>query len=452
MGTEFFERYRPQFHFTARKGWLNDPNGLVYYGGLYHLFFQHNPYGNEWGNMTWGHAISTDLIHWKQMEHALLPDELGTMFSGSAVVDWNNTAGFQTGESPTIVLIYTAAGGTSPESEGKLFTQCLAYSNDGGKTFTKHKGNPVLPEMAPENRDPKVIWYEPDKKWIMALYLQENDFTLLASPNLKEWSHLQTLTLPGCIECPDFFEISLENQPEISRWVFMGANGNYLLGKFDGYHFEAETPLLISDFGKNYYATQTFSDLPDQRRIQIAWMRGGIYPDMPFNQQMSFPCELKLRKTPAGLRLTRYPVQEIETLWEQSIEREQIFLDQDEHVFPISPAELLDVEMQLESGNSQEITIIVNEIAIRWNVQEHCLEVLDCSAPLPAEIQTLDIRILIDRTSLEIFALEGTRNFSCCTLECQPQPFILFKTVGKGAVLSRIKFRKLSSMYDLQKE
>lgn len=452
MRMEFNEKYRPQYHFTARRGWLNDPNGLVYYQGVYHLFFQHNPFGNEWGNMTWGHAVSEDLIHWKQVEHALYPDSMGTMFSGSAVVDWHNTAGFQTDKHPALVLIYTAAGGTSPESEGKPFTQCLAFSHDGGKTFTKYEKNPVLPELVPENRDPKVIWHEASKKWIMALYLKDNDFALFSSPDLKHWTHLQTLTLPGCIECPDFFELPIKGKPGTSRWVFMAANGNYLAGNFDGNTFQIQTPLLSSDFGRNYYATQTFSDLPDQRRIQIAWMRGGMYPDMPFNQQMSFPCELGLLETAEGFLLTRTPIREIETLWDKSISWQNILLEQDEFSFPVYPSSLLDLELEIIAEQSSKVTIDVNGISIHWDILKNTLGVLDCYASLPPKNHKLDLRILIDRTSIEVFALEGTRVISCCTLDGHPQPNIHLKKDEGTAILSSMKFHTLQSIYNPQKE
>src|SRR6478736_4206298 len=173
------ESLRPQFHFTARRGWLNDPNGLVYYDGEYHLFYQHNPYGWNWGNMHWGHAVSKDLVHWKESPEALYPDEHGTMFSGSAIVDWNNTAGFQTGKEPALVAMFTAAG--------KPFTQGLAYSNDRGRSWTKYEKNPVLGHLVHENRDPKVVWYAPKNKWVMSLYLDHNDFAIFSSTNLKQW-------------------------------------------------------------------------------------------------------------------------------------------------------------------------------------------------------------------------------------------------------------------------
>src|SRR5262245_38978807 len=213
MTTQLYnEAYRPQFHFSPRENWTNDPNGLVFYQGEYHLFFQHNPFGINWGNMTWGHAVSTDLVHWQQLPNAIEPDSLGTIFSGSAVVDWNNTTGFQRGEEKTLITIYTAAGGTSEASQGQPFTQCIAYSNDRGHTWTKYERNPVLGHMVKENRDPKVVWHAPSRRWIMALYKDGNTFAFFASPDLKTWAHLHNLDVPGCAECPDFFEMLIAGE------------------------------------------------------------------------------------------------------------------------------------------------------------------------------------------------------------------------------------------------
>jgi len=216
-GGLYNEKYRPQFHFTPRENWTNDPNGLVYYKGEYHLFFQHNPSGINWGNMTWGHAISKDLMHWREVRDAIEPDELGTIFSGSAVVDWNNTSGLQTGKENVLVAFYTAAGKfAKPE---KPFTQCIAYSNDRGRTWVKYKGNPVIGNMKDDdNRDPKVIWYEPAKRWIMALFLDAGDeFALLSSEDLKKWDVIQYLMLPRARECPDFFELPVDGNPRNTR-------------------------------------------------------------------------------------------------------------------------------------------------------------------------------------------------------------------------------------------
>jgi fructan beta-fructosidase len=259
------EKLRPQFHFSPRRGWNNDPNGLVFYKGEYHLFFQHNPYGWNWGNMHWGHAVSPDLVHWKELSVALYPDEHGTMFSGSAVVDWNNTAGFQTGEEKVLVCIFTAAGNP--------FTQGLAYSNDRGRTWTKYAGNPVLPHIIGSNRDPKVIWYAPDKKWIMALYLDQSDYGLFSSPDLKKWERMGDVTIPGTSECPEFFEIAVDGNKRNTRWVFYGGNGRYLVGRFDGKTFTQESGPHPIQAGNCFYASQTYTDVPpaDGRRILIPW-------------------------------------------------------------------------------------------------------------------------------------------------------------------------------------
>ena len=171
------ETYRPQFHFTARKNWLNDPNGMVFYKGEYHLFFQHNPLGMQPGNLSWGHAVSRDMVHWEQLANALTPDALGPIWSGSAVVDWNSTTGFgQAGDKP-LVAMYTAAG--------EPFTQCLAFSLDRGRTWTKYDHNPVLPHIIGGDRDPKVVWHVPTRRWVMALYLDGSDFALFSSPDMK---------------------------------------------------------------------------------------------------------------------------------------------------------------------------------------------------------------------------------------------------------------------------
>ena len=214
---------------------MNDPNGMVFYKGEYHLFFQHNPKGIEMGNVTWGHAVSPDMLHWTQLDHAIYPDKLGMIFSGSAVVDWDNTAGLQTGDEKTIVCVYTSAGGTSPESQGQPFTQSLAYSNDRGRTFTKYKKNSVLKHISGANRDPKVLWCVSSKKWIMALYLGDfqakNDYALFSSPNLKQWTKLCVASLPWrCRNAPTSSRCLSMATPRRTKWVFWGRTTTTALG------------------------------------------------------------------------------------------------------------------------------------------------------------------------------------------------------------------------------
>lgn len=417
-GELYNETYRPQFHFTAQENWLNDPNGLVFYGGEYHLFFQHNPVAREFGTISWGHAVSRDLVHWEQLPVALAADERGPVWSGSAVVDWHNTSGLGSPGEPPLVALYTAAGGKSPESSGHDFTQCLAYSRDRGRTWTKYDHNPVLPHIAGENRDPKVVWYAPARLWIMALYLQGSDFALFSSPDMKTWTRSQSLTLPGCDECPDFFEMPVSGSPNDYRWVFTAANGKYLVGTFDGQTFMPETGVLPSDYGANFYAVQTYSDIPraDGRRIQIAWMRDGEYPQMPFNQQMSFPCELTLHRTPDGLRLHREPVREIAGLYGTEQRWQDVILDPGDDPLHALRGDLWDVRSEIEVGRATALRFRVRGTDVLYDVKAQTLTALGRTAPLKLDGHRLTLRLLVDRTSLELFGNGGQVSMSGCFL------------------------------------
>ena len=282
------ELHRPQFHFSPRENWTNDPHGLVYQDGVWHLFFQHNPEAPVWGNMTWGHAVSDDLMHWRQLEHALYPDEHGDMFTGSAVVDHANTAGFGKGA----LLAFYAAAGSYAEPK-RPFTQCLASSVDNGKRWTKYDGNPIVGWIEADNRDPKVVWHAPRRRWIMALYLADDRYCLLSSADAKTWTKFQDLKLEGTTECPDFFP--LRDESGTQRWIFWGAAGVYRVGSFDGSRFTPETGVLTCEQGTNGYAAQTWSDAPDGRRIQISWMAGGVYPEMHSTSRCRFPWNSRWR-------------------------------------------------------------------------------------------------------------------------------------------------------------
>ncbi len=452
----YAETYRPQFHFTSNKNWLNDPNGLVYFKGEYHLFFQHNPSGIDWGNMTWGHAISADLVHWKQLANALTPDALGTMFSGSAVVDWHNTSGFKSPESksPPLVAIYTAAGDTSPASKGQPFTQCIAYSNDAGLTWTKDTSNPVLKHIAGGNRDPKVVWFAPTKHWIMALYLDGSQFAFFSSPNLKEWTLLQKLDVPGTSECPDFFPLSVSGKPGVEKWVWTAANGHYLVGTFDGQTFTPETDLRQVDFGGNYYAVQSYSDIPekDGRRIQIAWMTGGSYPQMPFNQQMSFPCALTLHETPDGLRLFRNPVAEVATLHETAHTFRSLTVSPNENPLHDLKSELWDIQAEFEPGTATEIGLIVRGETVVYDVQKKTLTCLGHTAPLELEGGKLTLRILADRTTLEVFGNSGRVSLTSCFLPRHKEQEIALHIVGGKAKLLHFTATPLHSAWPLTEQ
>jgi len=409
------ETWRPQFHFSPERGWTNDPNGLVYYKGEYHMFFQHNPLGTKWGNMTWGHAVSRDLVHWTEIGDAIQPDTLGTIYSGSAVVDMANTSGFQTGREKPIVVFYTSAG--SHAYKKVPFTQSLAYSNDCGRTWTKNPNNPVLGNIIGSNRDPKVIWHEPSKRWVMALYLTKNKYALFTSPNLKQWTHASDVPMPGVNECPDIFSLPVDGNPANTKWVFWGGNGNYEIGEFDGTAFKGETEPLQTEWGGNCYAAQTWSNIPEQdgRRILIGWMRTRkdpkvstpVYDGMPFNQQMSFPRSLTLRTTPDGIRLFMEPVREISLIHSKEYIFNDTVLNPGDNPLADVSGELFDINTDINIGDAKSITLNLRGEQIVYDAEKETLSCRGRSVPLTAESGRINMRVLLDRTSIEIFAGHG---------------------------------------------
>ncbi|MGL6195168.1 MAG: GH32 C-terminal domain-containing protein [Thermoguttaceae bacterium] len=429
----YSESLRPQFHFTPRTGWTNDPNGLVYYNGLWHLFYQHNPWGTDWGNMTWGHATSPDLMHWTEKPDAIHIDELGTIFSGSGVVDWNNTSGLQKGDTKPILLFYTQEGPCA--RFGNPTSQGLAYSTDGGKTFTKYGKNPIIPHIVGGNRDPKVIWHEPTQKWILALYMDGEDYALFGSSDAINWDKLCDIKNLGCSECPDFFPLPVDGDKNNVKWVFWGGNGKYLIGSFDGVTFTKETEPLTNKYGGNDYAAMTFSDAPDGRRIQLSWMQGGNYPGMPFNQQFTVPRELTLRTTPDGVRLFMEPVKEVKTLRSQksfAVKNSVVkpgksvlvpFVSKSYGVKRFGPSTmktqiinspLADTELTIDVSKAEKVTLSIGEQKVVYDRTKDTISLDDVTAPLKIADGKLKLRILYDRTSIEIFAQNGEVQIAKC--------------------------------------
>jgi fructan beta-fructosidase len=434
------ERLRPQFHFSSRRGWNNDPNGLAYYKGEYHLFYQHNPYGWNWGNMHWGHAVSADLVHWKELPIALYPDEHGTMFSGSAVVDWNNTAGFQTGKEKSLVCIFTAAG--------KPFTQGLAYSNDRGRTWTKYQNNPVLPHIVAENRDPKVVWYAPEKKWVMALYLDKSNYALFSSPDLKNWTRLCDVSIPGTSECPEFFEIPLDGNRHDTRWIFYGGNGRYLIGRFDGRTFSSESGPHDLNFGDCFYASQTFNDIPvkDGRRILIPWGQMAT-PGMPFNQMMGLPVELTLRTTDDGLRLFASPVRELEGLRARHIRLKPQALNPGTNPLADFKAELIEVIAEFEPGHASEIAMNLRGMPLSYDVAKQELSCKQKKARLHPQNGRIQLHLFVDRTSLDIFGNPGCVYMPMGVILPQENRTISISAKGGPAKIRSLKVYELRSAW-----
>lgn len=416
--SEYKELHRPQFHFTARENWLNDPNGLVFYNGLWHLFFQHNIEAPTWGKMWWGHAVSEDLLQWRQQKNALYPDEMGSMFSGSAVVDHHNTAGFGAG---ALLLFYTAAG---MHAEPKApFKQCLAFSQDGGQHWHKYNENPILDWIEAENRDPKVIWHERSGHWIMALYLDADRFCLLRSKNAKKWAPFQEITLTGDSECPDFFP--LRDQDGHERWILAGGSGVYCVGRFDGQVFTPETEMMNFELGRNGYAAQSWSNAPNGRCVQISWMAGGRYPEMPFNQQMSIPVELTLVGSGTDVSLARWPVEELLSLRERSHVIETTTLDAEAPLIAPTKSKLFDLSFTVHKQAAPSLYMVVRGhplwfdwVTGRLHIEPSGTHKVITDRPfiqLP-NTPSLSVRLIIDKTSIEVFIDGGKLSASFCFL------------------------------------
>ncbi|MBQ7599209.1 MAG: hypothetical protein IJU57_00880 [Clostridia bacterium] len=305
----FREKLRPVSHFSAAYGWINDPNGPVWYEGKYHLFFQHNPTDSLFGNIHWGHATSTDLVHWTQHDEALFPDETGLMYSGCAFVDSKNVTGLRKDGHDPLLLFYTAAGGDSGLSAGHHYTQRLAYSADGGRTFIKHCAVVDIPEIS-GNRDPKVVFCEDIDKYVMVLYLDRWDFMLLASEDLIHWNELQRIELEGDRECPDFFPLSANGE---KYWVLTGGSDLYVAGQFENGLYRVRFPKKQLNFSRESYAGHSFANVPGGRILRICWNRSPI-PDMPFNGSMTTPQELHLEDTENGPALSVSPCAEFGSL------------------------------------------------------------------------------------------------------------------------------------------
>lgn len=428
---------RPHFHFTPPKKFMNDPNGLVFLDGEYHLFYQHNPEGDRWGHMSWGHAVSRDLLRWEHLPLALREEDGIMIFSGSAVVDASNTSGLcgNSGAS-CIIAIYT--GHTE-----KRQTQNLAFSHDRGRTWTKYKGNPVIDLGRGDNRDPKVFWYEPSKRWIMVTVLAgPRKVRLFSSPDLKNWTMLSDFgpagATGGAWECPDLFPLPVDGDPNDVRWVLDidinpggrvgGSGAQYFVGRFDGTRFVNENPddvTLWTDYGKDFYASLSYNGIPasDGRRLSVGWMSNWAYandePTSPWRGVQSLPRELSLRRTPDGMRLVQTPIRELATL-RATREGQPV----------TSPSPLpggAEIELEVDGGNDGEAGFRLTNGAgeeVVVGVAPEAREVFvdrrksrrtpfhdeypgRHAGPLRAGDGPIVVRTVFDRTTLEVFANGG---------------------------------------------
>jgi sucrose-6-phosphate hydrolase SacC (GH32 family) len=393
------ESLRPQFHFTARQwtmdrlnphegqeGWVNDLNGLIYYDGEYHLFAQ------RWAK-CWIHAVSRDLVHWTELEPAFWEETQGSgVQSGTCVVDYQNTSGLSPDKAnPPLIAFW-------PRFDNR--TQCLSYSLDHGRTWKAYEKNPIL--VHPE-RDPKVFWYAPGNHWVMMLY-GEGQYHILTSTNLLSWKD-EHHPIPNSFECPDFFQLPVDGDTDNLKWVLIQGNGNYSIGTFDGTAFKEETGRYPCDVGPNFYATETWANTEtgDGRRIQTAWMRGAYFPNMPFNQELSFPCELSLHQTPAGLRIFRQPISEIALLHDGMDAWTNLIVKANDEV-PLEPAgRLFHIQAEVSIPDGARLTF--NLLGVPVVLTSKTMASGTNPTSVPDRIKTVEI--LVDRGSIEAFANQG---------------------------------------------
>jgi fructan beta-fructosidase len=390
------EKRRPQFHFTSRRGWLNDPNGLVYSDGEYHLFYQHNPYGWDWGNMHWGHAVSKDLVHWTELPTALYPRAFGDWcFSGSAVVDEKNTSGFGTADKPPLVAAFTSTG------RG----ECIVFSSDGGRTWAEYEKNPVVKHTG---RDPRLLWHAKSKQWVMAVYDEFEGKQWIAfhtSPDLKEWTFQSRIE--GFFECPDLFELPVDGSEGETKWVFSAADGKYLLGDFDGKAFTPDSKEKKQLWYGDFYAAQTYSNAPDGRRVQVGWGRGIAFPGMPFNQQMTVPCRLTLRKADDGVRLFAEPVKELAALSPDNGFEAGGTLRDGAVTLKDKAGDLFDVTGEFKDEGAEAFGYTARGVAVTYDVKGQELSCGKVAAPLKPADGKVRLRVLVDRGSIEVFGNDG---------------------------------------------
>lgn len=391
--------FRPQVHFTVKNGWNNDPNGLIKFQGKYHMFYQYNPCSAQWGNMHWGHAISEDLLHWNELDTALFPDENGTMYSGSAIEDKEALTKLGRGNSPKMLLYYTAAS-NNLLSKGKRYTQRLAYSEDG-VNFEKFNEFPMIDHIESGNRDPKVVWAEELKSYLLALYLEDHRFVLFRSEDLLHWHEHQRLSLPSDRECPDLYPIYCENE---KLWVFCGANDKYVIGRFENEMFTAITDERTLSCSPMNYAAQSFSGIDDGRVIRIYWQRASI-PSPSFTQQMSIPVQMSVKKTNGEYYLHAEPIDEFVSLRKDKLSFSKEELSKGLNIeLELQP---LDIEFELSYNENAAVNLRIYGRNITIDMKRDLVICGKHKMPLSLNKDKAKLRIIVDSCTVEIFADDG---------------------------------------------
>lgn len=471
------ESFRPVYHHTPAYGWMNDPNGMFYKDGVYHLYFQYNPYGSVWGNMHWGHSTSTDLMHWKFEGCAIVPDTWGAIFSGSCVVDHENTAGFG---KEAVVAFYTSAKSTP---WGDIQMQSMAYSLDNGKTFTKYEGNPILTSSERDFRDPKVFWYAPGKHWVMILAVGQH-MEIYSSVNLKEWKKESEFGAMqgahgGVWECPDLVEIPVEGTRE-KKWVlicnlnpggpFGGSAAQYFVGSFDGKKFVNESPTQTKwmDWGKDNYATVTWSNAPDGRCIALGWMSNWQYannvPTRQYRSANTLARDLTLYREGQELYLKSTPSVEVKKARGKKVSIPSFKVSEKHEMVNLfeEKQEAYEVEIVIQNAGASKIAFCLlndkgEKVSMYYDLNRKQFVMdrsesgkVDFSKDFPAVTvapvnvdKELTLRLFVDRSSIEAFGEDGKFVMTNLVFPSQPYVKMCFEADKNGYAVKSLNVYKL---------
>lgn len=471
------EMFRPVYHHTPVYGWMNDPNGMFYKDGVYHLYFQYNPYGSVWGNMHWGHSTSTDLMHWKFEGCAIVPDAWGAIFSGSCVVDHENTAGFG---KEAVVAFYTSAKATP---WGDVQSQSMAYSLDNGKTFTKYEGNPILTSSEKDFRDPKVFWYAPGKHWVMMLAVGQH-MEIYSSVNLKEWKKESEFGAMqgahgGVWECPDLVEIPVEGTRE-KKWVlicnlnpggpFGGSAAQYFVGSFDGKKFVNESPTQTKwmDWGKDNYATVTWNNAPDGRCIALGWMSNWQYannvPTRQYRSANTLARDLTLYREGQELYLKSTPSSEVKKARGKKVSIPSFKVSEKHEMVNLFEEKqgAYEVEIVIQNAGASKIAFsLLNDkgekVSMYYDLNRKQFVMdrsesgkVDFSKDFPAVTvapvnvdKELTLRLFVDRSSIEAFGEDGKFVMTNLVFPSQPYVKMCFEADKNGYAVKSLNVYKL---------
>lgn len=476
------EKYRPAFHHTPLYGWMNDPNGMFYKDGRWHLYYQYNPYGSKWQNMTWGHSVSSDLVNWEHLPEAIRPNGLGSVFSGSCAVDHDNTAGFG---SDAVIALYTSAGTSQMQS--------LASSTDDGLTFNIYPSNPVL-TLESEARDPKVFWNDSTKEWNMILaHALDHEMLIFTSPDMKSWTLQSSFgkglgAQGGVWECPDLFELPVAGTDE-KKWVllcninpdgpFGGSGTQYFVGDFDGKTFKADTDAAGNvstkwlDYGKDHYATVTWSDAPDGRRVALGWMSNWQYaadvPTMQFRSANTLPREMGLFRAPDGeVYASSAPSPELEALRGKlaaKVKKTTVGRKARSFALPSENGGICEILMDIEASKAKTVNVVFSnsqgeKVVMQYDPAAAILSfdrtqsgITDFSEGFPAVTVTptheasgrIALRIFVDRSSMEVFGNDGEFVMTNLVFPRTPYTALSVSAEGGNAKVENLRIYSLKS-------